>query len=157
TDRKLQEQELRASRTRLVAAGDDERRRLERNLHDGAQQRLVSLSVALRLAQGKLESDAAAARGILSPANREPWLALEELRELARGIHPAVLSDRGLEAALRGLADRSPVPIELETLERRLPEPIEAAAYYVVSEAIANVVKHARASTIEVSVTAPNG
>jgi PAS domain S-box-containing protein len=157
TERKLQEQELRASRTRLVAAGDDERRRLERNLHDGAQQRLVSLSVALRLAQGKLEDDPVAAGEILSQASGELALALEELRELARGIHPAVLSDRGLDAALRALADRTPVPIELDSVERRLPEPIEAAAYYVVSEAIANVVKHARATAIEVSVSAPNG
>jgi PAS domain S-box-containing protein len=157
TDRKLQEEELRASRTRLVVAGDEARRQLERNLHDGAQQRLVSLSVALRLAQGKLESDPAAAGEILTQAGSELAHALEELRELARGIHPAVLTDRGLSAALQTLAERTPIPVELSTLDRRLPEPIEAAAYYVISEAVANVVKHARASAIEVRVSTPDG
>jgi len=157
TERKRQEVELRASRTRIVAAGDDARRRLERNLHDGAQQRLVSLSVALRLAQSKLESDPAVACELLDQASDELSVALEELRELARGIHPAVLTDRGLDAALRSLADRTPIPVEVRTPERALPDPIAAAAYYVVSESIANVVKHARASTIEVAVSAPNG
>jgi PAS domain S-box-containing protein len=157
TERKRQEEELRASRTRLVAAGDDARRRLERNLHDGAQQRLVSLSVALRLAQSKLVSDPAAAGELLDQAGDELAVALEELRELARGIHPAVLTDRGLEAALRSLADRTPIPVDVHTTERSLPDPIAAAAYYVVSEAIANVVKHARASSVEVDVSAPNG
>jgi PAS domain S-box-containing protein len=157
TERKRQEEELRASRTRLVAAGDDARRRLERNLHDGAQQRLVSLSVALRLAQSKLTSDPAAAGELLDQAGDELSVALEELRELARGIHPAVLTDRGLEAALRSLADRTPIPVDVRTTERPLPDPIAAAAYYVVSEAITNVVKHARASSIEVDVSAPNG
>jgi PAS domain S-box-containing protein len=157
TERKRQEEELRASRTRLVAAGDDARRRLERNLHDGAQQRLVSLSVALRLAQSKLASDPAAACELLEQASSELSVALEELRELARGIHPAVLTDRGLEAALRSLADRTPIPVDVHTPERALPDPIAAAAYYVVSEAIANVVKHAHASSIDVNVSAPNG
>jgi PAS domain S-box-containing protein len=157
TERKRQEEELRASRTRLVAAGDDARRRLERNLHDGAQQRLVSLSVALRLAQSKLASDPAAAGELLDQAGDELAVALEELRELARGIHPAVLTDRGLDAALRSLADRTPIPVDVHTTERSLPDPIAAAAYYVVSEAIANVVKHARASSVEVDVSAPNG
>jgi len=157
TERKRQEEELRASRTRLVAAGDEARRRLERNLHDGAQQRLVSLSVALRLAQSKLESDPTTAAELMRQAGGELSVALEELRELARGIHPAVLTDRGLDAALQALADRTPIPVELHTAGRKLPEPIAAAAYYVVSEAIANVVKHARASSIEVDVSAPNG
>jgi PAS domain S-box-containing protein len=157
TERKQQEEELRASRIRLVAAGDEARRRLERNLHDGAQQRLVSLSVALRLAQSKLESDPAAAGELMQQAGGELSVALEELRELARGIHPAVLTDRGLDAALQSLADRTPIPVELHVPDRKLPEPIAAAAYYVVSEAIANVVKHARASSIEVGVSAPNG
>ena len=157
TERKQQEEELRASRTRLVAAGDDARRRLERNLHDGAQQRLVSLSVALRLAQSKLTSSPEAAGELLEQASVELSVALEELRELARGIHPAVLTDRGLEAALRSLADRTPIPVEVHTTERTLPDSIAAAAYYVVSEAIANVVKHAHASSIEVDVSAPNG
>jgi PAS domain S-box-containing protein len=157
TERKSQEEELRASRARLVAAGEEARRRLERNLHDGAQQRLVSLSVALRLAQSKLGSDPSAAGELLQQAGGELSLALEELRELARGIHPAVLTDRGLDAALQSLADRTPIPVELHLPSRKLPEPIAAAAYYVVSEAIANVVKHARASSIEVDVSAPNG
>jgi PAS domain S-box-containing protein len=157
TDRKDQEEELRASRTRLVAAGDEERRRLERNLHDGAQQRLVSLSVALRLARSRLESDANGAGVLLDQAADELSLALEELRELARGIHPAVLTDRGLGAALQSLADRTPIPVALHTTDRPLPEPVAAAAYYVVSEAIANVVKHARATSIEVQLSAPDG
>ncbi len=157
TERRRQEAEIRASRGRIVAAGDEERRRLERNLHDGAQQRLVSLSLSLRLAQSKLQSDPAAVAGILTGASEELTLALEELRELARGIHPAVLSDRGLDAALEGLASRAPLPVELTKLGRRLPEPVEAAAYYVVSEAVANVVKHARAGSVGVRVEAGNG
>jgi PAS domain S-box-containing protein len=157
TERKLQEEELRASRMRLVAAGDEERRRLERNLHDGAQQRLVSLSVALRLAQGKLDTDPAGARELLGTAGEELAHALEELRELARGIHPAVLTNRGLDAALHTLAERTPIPVDVSTEEGRLPAPIEAAAYYVVSEAVANVVKHAAASSVGVRVTVPNG
>jgi PAS domain S-box-containing protein len=157
SERKRQEEELRASRSRLVAAGDEARRRLERNLHDGAQQRLVSLSVALRLARSKLGADPAAAEELLEQAGGELSVALEELRELARGIHPAVLTDRGLEAALESLADRTPVPVEVTLTGRVLPEPIAAAAYYVVSEAIANVVKHAQASAVSVQVAAPNG
>ena len=157
TERKRHEEELRASRTRLVAAGDEARRRLERNLHDGAQQRLVSLSVALRLARARLESDPAAAGELLEEAGGELAQALEELRELARGIHPAVLTDRGLDAALQSLADRTPIPVDLSLPGRTLPEPIAAAAYYVVSEAVANVVKHANASAVAVQVTAPDG
>ena len=106
-------QELLASRARIVEAGDAERRRLERNLHDGAQQRLVSLSLSLRLAQARLKSDVHAADEILSGASVELALALEELRELARGIHPAVLTDRGLGPALESLADRTPLPIDV--------------------------------------------
>jgi PAS domain S-box-containing protein len=157
TERKRQEEELRASRARIVAAGDDERRRLERNLHDGAQQRLVSLALALRLAESKLGSDPDGAAAVLSSAGEELAHALEELRELARGIHPAVLTDRGLNAALEGLAARTPLPVELSLLPERLPEPVEAAAYYVVAEAVANVVKHAEASSIAVRTAAVNG
>src|SRR5581483_2902771 len=157
TDRKRHEEELRASRSRLVAAADEERRRLERNLHDGAQQRLVSLSLALRLAQSKATEEPAAAAEIIADASDELAHALEELRELARGIHPAVLTDRGLTAALEGLAARSPLPIDLTPIDRRLPEPIEAAAYYVVSESLANVVKHAGASSVDVRLSAVNG
>jgi PAS domain S-box-containing protein len=157
TEHRRQEVEIRASRGRIVAAGDEERRRLERNLHDGAQQRLVSLSLALRLAQAKLDTDPAAVPEILGGASEELALALEELRELARGIHPAVLTDCGLDAALEGLAARTPLVVDVERLGRRLPEQIEAAAYYVVSEAVANVVKHAGASTVKVGVEAVNG
>ena len=113
TAHRRQEEEIRASRARIVAAADDARRKLERNLHDGAQQRLVSLSLALRLAQSKLEADPAATAEILAGASEELAFALEELRELARGIHPAVLTDRGLAAALEGLAARTPLPVEL--------------------------------------------
>jgi PAS domain S-box-containing protein len=157
TAHRRQEEEIRASRGRIVAAGDEARRRLERNLHDGAQQRLVSLSLSLRLAQSKLANDPDATASILSGASEELAFALEELRELARGIHPALLTDRGLDAALEGLAARSPIPIELDRLGRRLPERIEAAAYYVVSESIANVVKHAAASEVRVGLHAENG
>jgi PAS domain S-box-containing protein len=150
--------ELHASRARLVEAGDAERRRLERNLHDGAQQRLVSLSLVLRLAQAKVASDPEAANEMLSGAGEELALALEELRELARGIHPAVLTDRGLGPALESLADRAPLPVEVEELPpSRLPEPVEAAAYYVVSEALANIAKYADASTVSVRIASENG
>jgi signal transduction histidine kinase len=150
-------EELQASRARMVEAGDNERRRLERNLHDGAQQRLVSLSLSLRLAQAKL-ADPEAARTILDGASQELAAALEELRELARGIHPAVLTDRGLGPALETLVGRTPLPVEFETnLEERLPEQIEAAAYYVVSESLANIAKYANASSARVSITRRNG
>ncbi len=157
TDRYRQEEELRASRARLVAAGDEARRRLERNLHDGAQQRLVALSISLRLAQAKAERDPAETKRLLEQASQDLALALDELRELARGIHPAVLTDRGLAAALETLVARAPVPVELTTPRERLPAPIEAAAYYVVAEAVTNAVKHAEASGIDVTVTVPNG
>ena len=150
-------EELQASRARMVEAGDNERRRLERNLHDGAQQRLVSLSLSLRLAQAKL-ADPEAARTILDGASQELAAALEELRELARGIHPAVLTDRGLGPALETLVGRTPLPVEVETnLEERLPEQIEAAAYYVVSESLANIAKYANASSARVSISRENG
>jgi signal transduction histidine kinase len=149
--------QLEASRARLVSAGDEERRRLERNLHDGAQQRLVSLSLSLRLAQSKLASDPQTARELLSAAGNELGVALEELRELARGIHPAVLTERGLGPALQALADRAPLPVELDLPPERLPRRVEAAAYYVVSEALANVAKYAHASEVTVSVAQENG
>ncbi len=169
TERKLQEAEvhrlndelrarledLAASRSRIVAAGDVERRRLERNLHDGAQQRLVALSLALRLAIARLDADPEAAREILTGAAEELALALDELRELARGLHPAVLSDRGLRAAVEMLAGRAPLPVEIaEVPEERLPEPVEAAAYYLIAEALTNVAKYAEASSVRVRVAA---
>jgi PAS domain S-box-containing protein len=157
TERKQQQQELEASRQRIVAAGDDARRKLERNLHDGAQQRLVSISLSLRLAQGHLEKNPAAAHEVLEASREELARALEELRELARGIHPAVLTDRGLEAALESLASRTPLLVEIEGPHASLPAPVEAAAYYVVSEALANVTKYAQASSVKVTVEQANG
>src|SRR4051794_25154286 len=151
-------EELRASRQRLVEAGIAERRRLERNLHDGAQQRLVALSLTLRLAQAKLRKEPDGAERLMAGAQEELQLALEELRELARGIHPAVLSDRGLQGALEALAGRLPIPVELsEGPAVRLPAPIEAAAYFVVAEALTNVVKYADASHASVTVVRQNG
>jgi signal transduction histidine kinase len=144
-------QELAASRVRIVEASDAERRRLERNLHDGAQQRLVALSVGVRLAQGKVRGDPDEAAELLEMASEELAEALTELRDLAQGIHPAVLTEQGLEAALEVIAARAPLPVELEVrLPERLPEPIEATAYYVVSEALANVVKHSDADSARV-------
>jgi signal transduction histidine kinase len=145
--------QLAASRARIVEAGDAERRRLERNLHDGAQQRLVALAVDLTLVGAKLEKDPSAARRTLAVAQDELQKGLDELRELARGIHPAVLTDRGLGPALQALVKRAPVPVEITELpEERLSSPVEAAAYYVVAEAITNVAKYARASHVTVSV-----
>jgi len=149
---------LAASRVRIVQAGDTERRRLERNLHDGAQQRLVSLALKLRLIRGNLRENPRAAESFLAEADTELDHALEELRELARGIHPAVLTDRGLEAAIRTLAERAPVPVDLTCLpEERLPESVEAAIYYLVAEAITNVAKYAQASRASVAVERSNG
>jgi signal transduction histidine kinase len=149
--------EVRESRSRIVEAGDAERRRLERNLHDGAQQRLVAMSLQLRLVEAKVRTDPEAAAPILAQLRGELTEALEELRELARGIHPAILSDRGLRPALEAVAARSPVPVELSTPDERLPGPVEAAIYYVVSEALANVAKYARASSVTVEVASTDG
>jgi len=157
SERRQQEDELRSSRVRLVRAGDEARRRLERNLHDGAQQRLVSLSLALRLAHARLRDSPEEAERLLTGASEELAQALEELRELARGIHPAVLSERGLSAALEALAGRAPVPVGVTVPPDRLPPAVEAAAYYVISEALANVAKYAEASAVEIRVTRQNG
>jgi signal transduction histidine kinase len=145
--------ELAASRLRIVEASDTERRRLERNLHDGAQQRLVALSVGLRLAQAKLRTSPHEAGTLLETLSQELGEALTELRELAQGIHPAVLTERGLGSALEVLAARAPLDVELAIdLPERLPEPVETAAYYAVSEALANVAKHADACQAAVRV-----
>jgi PAS domain S-box-containing protein len=153
TERALQAEEIRRSRARLVEAGDAERRRLERNLHDGAQQRLVSLSLALRLAQSRVVSDPDGASELLASAGEELALALQELRELARGLHPAVLADRGLAPALASLAERSAIPVELDVdVAERLPPAVEVATFYVVSEALANVAKYAHATSASVRV-----
>jgi signal transduction histidine kinase len=149
---------LRASRTRLVEAGDAERRRLGRDLHDGAQQRLVALMIELQLARERFESDPAGARELVDSAFANAQEAVGELRDLAAGIHPAVLSQRGLEAALESLASRSKVPVELESeLEERLPSPVETAAYFVVAEALTNVAKYAEATYARVEVRRENG
>ncbi|HYN91206.1 MAG TPA: sensor histidine kinase [Thermoleophilaceae bacterium] len=150
--------ELRNSRERMLQIGLQERRRLERDLHDGAQQRLVSMALNIRLARSKLNDDPLAADRLLSSASDELESALEELRELARGIHPAVLSDRGLGTALETLANRAPVPVELGELPgERLPEAVELAAYFVVAEALTNVAKYADASHATVQVARENG
>ena len=146
-------EQLAASRKRLVEAAQVERRRLERNLHDGAQQRLVALSVTLRLAERQLQRDPEAARQSLVRASAELADALEELRELARGLHPAVLTDLGLEAALSALAGRAPLPVAVTVdLDRRPPESFEAAAYFIVAEALTNVARYASADNAKVIV-----
>jgi len=150
--------ELRRSRERMLRIGLEERRRLERDLHDGAQQRLVSMALNIRMARAKLNEDPLAADQLLAGAGEELDSALEELRELARGIHPAVLSDRGLGTALETLASRAPVPVELAELpEERLPEAVELAAYFVVAEALTNVAKYANATHAKVEVGRANG
>ena len=126
---------------------------MERNLHDGAQQRLVSLALQLRMVEGSLEANPARARKDLAEARQHLGHALEELRELARGIHPAILTDGGLAPALSALAHRAPIPVEITDVPAgRLPEPVEAAAYYLIAEAITNVAKHAEASHVAISV-----
>jgi signal transduction histidine kinase len=144
-------EELRSSRARLVEAGDAERRRLERDLHDGAQSRLVALALKLRLARMNVEPGSKAAV-LLDESSAELQESLDELRELARGIHPAILTDRGLEAALRALADRAPVPISLGVAADELSPTVETAIYFVVAEALTNVAKYARASAATVTV-----
>jgi signal transduction histidine kinase len=150
--------QLRASRARIVTAGDVQRRRLERDLHDGAQQRLLALGINLRLARDRIRTDPQEATELLDSSLDELNQATRELRELARGIHPAVLTERGLDAALNGLADRSPVAVELiETPQARLPSPVESAVYFVVAEALTNVARYADARTATVSVQRSNG
>jgi PAS domain S-box-containing protein len=146
-----------ASRARIVAAGDAERRRLERNLHDGAQQQLVTLSLGLRMARSKLDEDSEAAVS-LDAAIEQLMRALAELRELARGIHPAILTDHGLAAALETLAQRAPVQVELLVqLNEDVPEQVEATVYYVVAEALTNVAKYANATYARVGVQCRDG
>ena len=151
-------EKLAASRARLVEVGDAERQRLERNLHDGAQQRLVSVALGLGMVASRLESDPAGARDLLTAAQADLSRGLDELRELARGIHPAVLTERGLGPALDALAARAPVPVELTAVPDERMEPrVEAAMYYVVAESITNVAKYAHASGATVSIDRANG
>jgi PAS domain S-box-containing protein len=145
-------EDLRASRARIVKAGDEQRRKLERNLHDGAQQRLVSLALQLRLARAQLGSNPDAASQILEEASRELDAGLEELREIARGLHPATLAGHGLRRALETLAARLPVPVGIDAPDERLPEQIEATAYYIVAEVLTNVAKHAQATRADVAI-----
>jgi signal transduction histidine kinase len=150
--------ELRASRARIVTAGDEQRRRIERDLHDGAQQRLMAIGINLRLLRDQIERDPQDAIELLDVSLQELSEATGELRELARGIHPAVLTDRGLAAALYALASRSPVPVEVvETPCDRLPAPIESAVYFVVAEALTNAARYATARSVTVSVVRTNG
>ena len=154
---RAQTQELRGSRARLVAAGDAERRRLERDLHDGAQSRFVAVALQLRLAQRETPRGSELARA-LETAIAELYAGVEDLRELARGIHPALLTQRGLVPALESLASRAPLPVDVRaTVDGRLPVEVETAAYFAVSEALANVVKHAGAGLVAVDVRVEHG
>jgi signal transduction histidine kinase len=146
--------QVRASRTRIVEAGDTARRRIERDLHDGAQQRLVTLSLALALARRQAEGTSPGLEELLQTASEEAAGAIAELRELARGIHPAVLTESGLAGAVQSLAERSPVPVVIVAVPGgRFPAQIEATAYFVVSEALANVAKHAPSATARVTIS----
>jgi signal transduction histidine kinase len=153
---RAQLEEVRDSRARIVEASVAERRRLERNLHDGAQQRLVTLSLNLRMAQETLHDDPRATETMLAGVGEDLKHALHELRELARGLHPAVLTDRGLAPALQSLANRSPFPVAIVGAPAdRLPEPVESALYYVVAESLTNAAKYSRATEgrVELSTT----
>ncbi|HZA90015.1 MAG TPA: histidine kinase [Solirubrobacterales bacterium] len=150
-------EELQESQARLLAVGFAERRRMERDLHDGAQQRLVSLALDLRLARSALREEPERAERLLDGADEELSRALEELRELARGLHPAVLSDRGLEAAVQTLATRAPLPVDVDARMGQVPEAVELAAYFVVSEALTNVAKYSAASSASVRVGRDDG
>jgi len=153
TDRKAAEAELRASRARIVEAADEARRRLERDLHDGAQQRLVELALDLRMAQTRLDDDPARARELLDAALDDLQEATRELRELARGIHPAALTEGGLRPALEALAARSSIPARLVAVpDARFAAPVEAAAYFSVAEGLTNAARHAAAENVEVEV-----
>jgi signal transduction histidine kinase len=148
--------ELRESRSRIVRAGDEERRRLERDLHDGAQQRLLGVGMALQLLRRAMDAGGGT-DALLDETEAEVQAALRELRELARGIHPAVLTDQGLTAAVRTLAERAPFPVEVRAIADPLPAEVETAAYFIVAEALANIAKHANASRATVTVELREG
>jgi PAS domain S-box-containing protein len=158
SDLERQAQELRDSRSRIVLAADNERRRLERNLHDGAQQRLVSLSLSLRRAEKNVVAAPDQAVEVLRAASEELVEAIADLRELARGLHPAILTDRGLRPALAALAERAPLPVTVEgDVPERLPAPVEAAAYFVAAEALTNAARHAHATRAVIEVELARG
>ena len=149
--------EVQASRTRIVESGDAVRRRIERDLHDGAQQRLVSLSLQLQLLKEDLSEESGTSEGLIDKARDEAMAALDEIRNLAQGIHPSVLVDEGLAAALEFLAERCPIPVEVSASSERYRDAVEATAYFVVSEGLANVTKHAEASAVKVAIEREDG
>ncbi len=150
--------DLRDARSRIIAAADAERRRIERDLHDGAQQRMVSVALTLSLAEAKMRTDTDAAARLVAQAREEAQIAVTELRELARGIHPAVLSDRGLRPALEALAARAPVPVDVSGVpDEPLPKQVEAAVYFVTAEALTNVAKYAQADSATVVLSLDDG
>jgi signal transduction histidine kinase len=158
TERKQAEHELREARARVVAAEAAERRRLERNLHDGAQQRLVTASLNLHLAERKLEQDAEAAREFLAIAQSELAGSLAEIRQIARGLRPPALAADGLAQAIRRLVEHAVVPVELIALPtERLPEAVEEVAYYVIAESLSNAAKHAGAAHVSVAARPSHG
>jgi signal transduction histidine kinase len=150
--------DLRDARQRILTAADEERRRIERDLHDGAQQRLVAVTLTLRLAESRIGDDPEGAARLVAQAREEAQLAIKELRELAHGIHPALLNDRGLLAALEALATRAPVPVQISGVPtERLCRPVEACAYYVTAEALTNVAKYAHATEASVHLSVQDG
>ena len=151
-------EELRASRQRLVAAQDEERRRLERNIHDGAQQQLVALGVKLRLADSLVERDAAKAHDLLAQLQAETQAAIDDLRDLARGIYPPLLADRGLASALEAQARKSPTPVTIKSDGvGRYGQDVEAAVYFSCLEALQNIAKYAAATSATIELTQRNG
>jgi signal transduction histidine kinase len=158
-DMRAQLAQVQDSRVRIVTAADEERRRIERDLHDGAQQRLAALALQLRTAQRRLDSQGSdpAVEALLESAVAELQAANEELRELVRGVYPAILTEEGLAAALESLALRNPFPVELDVLDGRFPPQVEATAYFVACEGLANVAKHARASSASISIARRDG
>ena len=150
--------DLRDARARIIAAGDAERRRIERDLHDGAQQHLVALSLTLGMAESRLQTDPEAVGPLIAQAREEAAMAVKELRDLASGIHPALLTERGLGPALDALAARAPVPTTVEGVPaRRLPPPVESAVYFVTAEALTNVAKYAGAMSASVALATEHG
>ena len=144
--------DLRDARQRIIAAADAERRRIERDLHDGAQQRLVAVAMGLGRAKSKMDNDPEAVRALIDEAHADAKLAVAELRDLARGIYPAVLGDRGLDAALSSLAAKCPVPVEVHVvIDPRPPAAVESTAYFIVGECLTNVAKHSGATEAKVN------